>query len=194
MRLDLQLDLLPRRRWPVPGVLLAVLGLGLLLWQGERSLQAARDLQQHRAGLAALERAGQVRPRAAMSREDIQRHEQMLAVSQYLALPWDDLLAVFERLSRDGVTLTRLRPDATTGRVELGARAAGAEAAGRYLQALRSEPLLGQVQLTRHDTPTEAAGNGLELTVSATWRASPAASAASTPSPKSASALSRRPS
>jgi Tfp pilus assembly protein PilN len=168
MKLDLRIEFIPRRQLPPLGLALAVAALGLAAWQGSLVAEDADQLNRQRAGLAALQRPRKP-VQAAMSAEDVRRHQQIEAVARHLAAPWEPLLALFEAHAPMGVALTKFRPDAGAGRVELTARAASAEAVGAYLIQLEQDPRLRNVLLQHHEVLQDQSGAPFEFTIGADW-------------------------
>ncbi|CAD5373347.1 conserved hypothetical protein [Rubrivivax sp. A210] len=158
------------RRWPLAGVLLALLAAVLLAWQAQRALDEGQALQRQRAAPRRVTAATPAVPPA-----QAQRQGQIETLARQLATPWERLFELFERQTPPGIVLTRLDADAQTGRLEIKGQARGAEALGRYLVLLERDPRLAGVLLRRHERPRDEAGAALEFAVGATWRAAAAA-------------------
>jgi Tfp pilus assembly protein PilN len=176
MKLDLRIDFIARRQLPPLGLALALAAAGLAAWQGSLVAKDAEQLRSQRAGLAALERPRKG-PRATMSAEDARRHQQIEMVARHLATPWEPLLSFFEARAPEGVVLTKFRPDAGTGRLELTARAATPEAVGAYLMQLEHDSLLRNVLLQHHEVLQDQPGAPVEFAIGADWAGPAAASA-----------------
>jgi Tfp pilus assembly protein PilN len=183
MKLDLRIDFIGRRKLPPLGLALALAAAGLAAWQGSLVAQDAEQLQRQRASLAALERPRKP-ARPTMSAEDVRRHHQIEAVARHLATPWEPLLSLFEARAPQGVVLTKFRPDAGLGRIELTARAATPEAVGAYLMQLERDSRLRNVLLQHHEVLQDQPGAPVEFAIGADWigptaaAGSPAAAAA----------------
>jgi Tfp pilus assembly protein PilN len=176
------LNFVNQRRWPLPGLLLAAACGALAAWQGSLVYSDFNSLQDQRAGLASLQRKSQQPPRPAMSPQDVQRHAQLDGLVRYLATPWEPLLTLFEDPKPAGVQLTKFRPDAATGMLELTARVGDPAAMTSYLVALEHDSRLRNVMLRRNELLREGgSGASLEFTIVANWSASGATVAASAP-------------
>jgi hypothetical protein len=168
-----------QRQWPVPGVVLAALCGALAAWQGSLAYSEFERLQDQRAGLASLQRKAAQPPRPAMSAQDIQRHAQLDGVVRYLATPWEPLLTLIENPRPAGVQLTKFRPDAASGMLELTARVSEPAAMTAYLVELEHDQRLRNVMLRRSELLREGgAGASVEFTIVANWSAAVAAMAA----------------
>jgi hypothetical protein len=97
----------------------------------------------------------------------------MEAVANYLAAPWDGLLAAFESRSRGKVVIRKLEPDATTGMVRMVGETQSVKLMMDYVQGLESDKRLHEVVLLKHERSQDAAasaGAPIEFTVAAAWR------------------------
>jgi Tfp pilus assembly protein PilN len=185
MKLDLRIDFIGRRKLPPFGLALTLAAAGLAAWQGSLVAQDAEQLQRQRASLAALERPRKA-PRPTMSAEDVRRHHQIEAVARHLATPWEPLLSLFEARAPEGVVLTKFRPDAGLGRVELTARAATPEAVGAYLMQLERDSRLRNVLLQHHEVLQDQPGAPVEFAIGADWVGPTAASGGAAGAPAEA--------
>jgi Tfp pilus assembly protein PilN len=185
MKLDLRIDFIGRRKLPPLGLALTLAAAGLAAWQGSLVAQDAEQLQRQRASLAALERPRKA-PRPTMSAEDVRRHHQIETVARHLATPWEPLLSLFEARAPEGVVLTKFRPDAGLGRVELTARAATPEAVGAYLMQLERDSRLRNVLLQHHEVLQDQPGAPVEFAIGADWIGPTAASGAAAGAPAEA--------
>lgn len=170
MKHRVRVDFVPRRHWPAAGIAWAALAALVVAWQGWLALQDADLLQRQRAGVDALRRRS-FSASPAMTPQDIRRHAQMDAVVRYLATPWDGLLGLFESHAGSRVTLVKLEPDASSGRIELAGRALSTKDVATYLMALESDPRLEGVLLHRHEIRRTEAGSPVEFRIGAAWNA-----------------------
>jgi Tfp pilus assembly protein PilN len=178
MKLDLHIDFIARRQLPPLGLALALAAAGLAAWQGGLVAEDADQLQRSRAGLTALQRPRKP-ARPVMSAEDARRHQQIEAVARQLATPWQALFSLFESQAPKGVVLTKFRPDAGSGRIELTARAATPEAVGAYLIQLEQDQRLRNVLLHHHEVLQDQPGAPVEFAIGADWAGLGAAAASS---------------
>lgn len=171
MKHRVRVDFVPHRRWPAAGLVLAAGAVAIVSWQTWLALQDSDLLQRQRAGVDALRRkAFSAAP--VMTAQDIRRHAQIDAVARYLATPWDGLLGLLESHAGARVSLLKIEPDASSGRIELTGRAVSTKDVAAYLVALEGDPRLEGVLLHRHETRRTEAGNPVEFRIGATWNAS----------------------
>jgi hypothetical protein len=183
------LNFINQRRWPVPGLLLAAVLGGLAAWQGSLVYTDFERLQDQRGGLASLQRKAKQPMRPAMSPQDIQRHAQLDGLVRYLATPWEPLLTLFEDPRPAGVQLTKFRPDAATGLLELTAVVAEPAAMTAYLIALEHDARLRNVMLRRNEMLRDGGtGTSVEFTIVANWSAPVASAAAGAPAASASAA------
>lgn len=170
MKHRVRVDFVPHRRWPAAGLVWAAAATVVVAWQGWLALQDADLLQRQRAGVEALRRKS-FSAAPAMTPQDIRRHAQIDAVARYLATPWDGLLGLLESHTGSRVSLVKLEPDASSGRIELTGRALSTKDVATYLMALESDPRLEGVLLHRHEIRRTEAGSPVEFRIGATWNA-----------------------
>lgn len=177
------IEFLARRSWPAPGLVLLVLGLAWLGWEGWRTAEESRLLAGERAGMASLVRNASA-PAKPMSAEERQRHAQIEAVARYLASPWATWLAVLEDNAKGKAIVRRLEQDATNESLKVTARAADAPAMMAYVLALQTDARLKEVKLVSHELLRTEPGTPLQFELTASARSLPAegqAAAASAP-------------
>jgi hypothetical protein len=159
---------------PYGGLLLAALGVAALAYVAVQAQESQALLQAQREGLRSL--MGQspaARYAAALSPEERRKRSQMEAVANYLAAPWDGLLAAFESRARGKVVIRKLEPDATTGMVRMVGETQSVKSMMDYVQGLESDKRLHEVVLLKHERSQDAAagkGAPIEFTVAAAWR------------------------
>ncbi len=166
---DLQVDFIPRRHWPAAGLLLAVIALSALAWQGWAALRESEVLQRQRAGLAQLQRQAGKALQDSMLPADVKRHRQIDLLAAYLATPWDRLLGLFEQHASLQVILLRLESDAATGHVEISGRAASSWVLADYVIALEADPRLRGVLLQHHEAMRNEPTAPVNFKLSANW-------------------------
>lgn len=163
-----RLDLLGRPRAAWPGLAALALAAALAAWQGWAAWADAGRLREQQSALAAMRR-----PAATgadrMSPAEIARHAQIEALARRLALPWSRLLDLFEGHARRGITLTRFVPDADSGLLEIGGRAATVADLKAYLLALEADTRLADVALHSHEVQADAAEAPVAFTLAARW-------------------------
>lgn len=126
-------------------------------WQARERAAAVRaeaDALQARAA-----RAPQLRP----VREAEPARRAWNAIAQQLNTPWLSLLATLEAATPDDVALVAIEPDARKATVRLQAEARTLDALLAYAQALRQQPLVGDVALYRHETNEQDASRPLRM-------------------------------
>ncbi len=170
MKHRVRVDFIPHRRWPAAGLVLAAVAVAAVSWQAWLALQDADLLQRQRAGVEALRRKP-FSAAPAMTAQDIRRHAQIDAVARYLATPWDGLLGLFEAHAGSRISLVKIEPDASTGRIELTGRAVATKDLATYLMDLEGDPRLEGVLLHRHEIRRTEAGNPIEFRIGAGWNA-----------------------
>lgn len=163
------IDFVARRSVPGTGLALLALAALALAWQGWLTWQDQRMLQHQREAFATLTHQADAPPRV-VSAEERRQLAQIAQLSRHLAAPWDELLALFEKHGAGDVALVRLEPDASTGLVNLTARARHRRVMMAYLLALESDPRLSAVLLTHHETLPDVEGTPVQFSITAQWR------------------------
>lgn len=173
MRTPRTIDWIAGRRVPPAGVLVLLVAVALLAWQGWLAWGESQRLAAERAAVGALSRRAPAAP--AMSEADRRRHAQIDALARHLATPWDEWLSLLERRDRRDAVLQRLAQDASTGEMQITAQAPTAAAMMNYVVALERDGRLGGVLLNRHELMTDQPGAPVQFDLVARWRSVPAA-------------------
>jgi hypothetical protein len=137
-------------RWP------AVLVLGVVL--SASAAWAAWQMHAHRTALESQVSEAVVsdeRPAATLSDEQKRALDDALEAIDF---PWPALMSRIERhAARPGLRLTALDVRAAGGEVKLAGTAADSATVLAFAEALRREPLLSGLRLTRQDAPGDGA-------------------------------------
>lgn len=169
------------------GALLCLLGVAVLAQVALLAQESQALLQAQREGLRTLmAQSPAARANAALSPDERRRRAQMESVANYLAAPWDGLLAAFESRARGKVVMRKLEPDAATGMVRMVGETQSLKSMMDYVQALESDKRLREVVLLKHERSQDAAAAGgaapVEFTVVAAWRVEARLAGAAAPS------------
>ncbi|MCG2586558.1 hypothetical protein [Massilia sp. TS11] len=146
----------------------ALAGAVLLVAAGIGMRQLLDEQAQREARIRASLRTPQVSATPAALIPAPQATAVNSAVHQ-LNLPWRELAASLDGANTQGVSLLALEPDARARKLKLQAEAAGSDAMVAYIEALKHQPLILSVLLTRHEINEGDAARPIRFQLELQW-------------------------
>lgn len=167
----LELDFVRRRRFSVPGVMLAVAGAAALGAALLEHLEAYEARLRAETRLTRLERQTNAQRRIGSPPRDTDAPA-MLALAR-LRLPWDALLGEIELIGDPAVALLVLEVQGASGTLRLAGEAKGMADAVAYLGRLRASPWIDSAHIVAHEERQNAGIGVVRFTIEAEWSGAP---------------------
>lgn len=165
----------PQRRHP--GLALAVLGLGALLfclalWQSGEALDQQASAETRLSALEQQRNITRKRPSARAGLQESEINEQVRkanGVIRQLALPWDRMFDAMEKATSRDVAVLTMEPDAGRGQLRASGEAKNIKAMLLYLDTLGNSGFLRHPVLVSHQVKVDDPQRPVQFTFVTSW-------------------------